>query len=150
MTADRCHTTWKHLTACHTISCLTNSTHIWNQWVSTLLDHYLPLTLEVVIEKMSSESSPVTSGVPYGSVLGALLFLLFFNDLPNYVTNSSHVRLFADDLLIYWPIDRDGLLCWEKKWSMAFYPREIGSHGNFKEETADPQPLFHQGHQPSW
>ena len=101
-----------------------------HRWISSFLSDR---TQEVVIENKSSESSPVTSGVPQGSVLGPLLFLLFINELPTYATNSSHVPLFADDALIYRPIDRhadcdllqedlDGLLRWEKEWGMVFHP----------------------------
>ena len=56
----------------------------------------------VVVEGMTSGPEPVHSGVPQGSVLGSLLFILHINDLPNVVT--SQVRLLADDCLLYLPI----------------------------------------------
>ena len=46
-----------------------------------------------------SEIQRVTSGVPQGSVLGPVLFLLYVNDMPNEIQNI--IKLFADDSKLY-------------------------------------------------
>ena len=56
-------------------------------------------TQAVVLEGESSSEVPVTSGVPQGSVLGPLLFLLYINDLLQNI--QSQVRLFADDTAVF-------------------------------------------------
>ena len=55
---------------------------------------------KVVIDGEESKSVPVTSGVPQGSVLGPILFLIFIDDMPEY-TKHSQIRLFADDTIVY-------------------------------------------------
>ena len=53
-----------------------------------------------------SEFADVLSGIPQGSVLGPLLFLIFINDLPS-VVNFSNVKIFADDSKIYFLFNRN-------------------------------------------
>ena len=54
----------------------------------------------VTINAFSSDFKPITCGVPQGSVLGPLLFLLYINDLPN-ISKKLNFYLFADDTHIY-------------------------------------------------
>ena len=72
-----------------------------------------------------------TSGIPQGSVLGPILFVLFINDLPNCVKSS--VYLFADDTKLYRQIsvaedsrtlqeDLDHLFSWSGDWKLKFHP----------------------------
>ena len=50
-----------------------------------------------MIDNQSSDFLHVTSGVPLGSPLGPLLFLLFINDMPNAISKETSLPLFADD-----------------------------------------------------
>ena len=50
--------------------------------------------------KITSSSLPISLGVPQGSILGPLFFLIFINDLP-YFCNELRCKLFADDTTLY-------------------------------------------------
>ena len=65
----------------------------------------------VVLSGQRSSVSSVCSGVPQGSVLGPLLFLIYINDLPSVqLTPGTRLVLYADDILLYREIsDYDSL-----------------------------------------
>ena len=71
-----------------------------NGWISNR-------TQKVVIDGEFSPSIPVTSGVPQGTVLGPLMFLLYINDIGELIDNSTSIKLFADDCLLFRPIQAE-------------------------------------------
>ena len=72
---------------------LRGSTHKWiTSWPSGRFQ-------KVVLDGQASDPVPVLSGVPQGSVIGPVLFLIFINDLPENI--RSFVCLFADDCVLY-------------------------------------------------
>ena len=54
---------------------------------------------QVILDNRKSKSCSVLSGVPQGTVLAPLLFLIYINDLPLHVSNRA--RLYADDVILY-------------------------------------------------
>ena len=63
------------------------STHKWiSSWLSGR-------SQQVDLDGQASDPVPVLSGVPQGSVLGSILFLIFINDLPDNIKSSVRARL---------------------------------------------------------
>ena len=94
--------------------------------INVVRDFLADRTMRVRVGGVYSESRNVPSGVPQGSVLGPLLFLIFINDLPENM--KSLVKLFADDVkLLVAPgmhhvaqEDLDALSEWEDTWKLRF------------------------------
>ena len=85
----------------------------------------------VVIDGVERDECDVASGVPQGSVLGPLLFIIFINDIGAQLSPGAKIRLFADDSLVYRVIeshedevafqsDLDKLTAWADAWCMSF------------------------------
>ena len=97
---------------------------------------------QVIVNGSKSSFKEVLSGIPQGSALGPILFVIFINDLPEIV--SCGIKLFADDAKIYRTVNstedcadlqKDLLEMenWAKQWQMKFHPNKcqvmrIGRH----------------------
>uniref|UniRef100_A0A1I8BSL6 Reverse transcriptase domain-containing protein n=1 Tax=Meloidogyne hapla TaxID=6305 RepID=A0A1I8BSL6_MELHA len=68
------------------------------KWITNFLTDR---TFAVKIENSLSEPQPIGSGVPQGSVIGPLLFILYINDLPQVIKLPVQIRLYADDVKIF-------------------------------------------------
>ena len=82
-----------HVTLLHKLTDLDLGKHILS-WIQSYLANRTQIGDQ-------SCSLPVISGVPQGSVLGPLLFLVYINDVSAHVSSSSKLALFADDMTLY-------------------------------------------------
>ena len=69
---------------------------LWSGKYNTIYNIYRAL----IPNGSTSEMTPISFGIPRGSVLGPTLFTLFANDLPSSVSSGS-VYMFADDTTVY-------------------------------------------------
>jgi hypothetical protein len=87
----------------------------------------------VIINGSKSEWASIKAGVPQGSVLGPLLFLIFINDITHVIKHCK-IRLFADDTCLYIEVDEPEQAAtslnadlaeiqkWANKWLITFSP----------------------------
>ena len=98
-----------------------------------LLENYLlERSQRVLLKGQTSSWRPVLAGVPQGSILGPLLFLIYINDLPDEL--KSNVKLFADDTSLFSIVkdknesanilsnDLAQISKWAYNWKMLFNP----------------------------
>ena len=99
-------------------------------WIKSFLTNRFQ---QVAVNGEVSELKKMTSGIPQGSVLGPLLFVLYINDLPDLLQSQPY--LFADDTKIFRIIknhhdtqilqdDLDKLHEWSSTWLLRFHPQK--------------------------
>lgn len=99
-------------------------------WINSFLNNRMQ---RVTVNGEHSEWTRVSSGIPQGSVLGPILFVMFVNDLPDSV--NSCMFLFADDTKIFRIIENEedkailqkdlqSMEEWSKRWLLQVHPQK--------------------------
>lgn len=109
----------------------------------------------VVIENETSSTGTISAGVPQGSVLGPLLFLVFINDITEGI--RCNIRLFADDTTLFIDFtdeatgaklindDLSTIKQWADKWLVSFCPSKTESMLISRKHRRAPPPSIYFG-----
>ena len=122
------------------------------QWFTDYLDNRKQ---RVVLPGANSDWTSVKAGVPQGSILGPLLFLLYINDIVENINSST--RLLADDTSLYIIVDNpteaanqlnsdlSKIHQWATKWLVKFNPANSESviFSRKHNKPYHPPPLFY-------
>ena len=129
------------------------------KWFS---DYLFDRKQAVVIKGKTSSYRSISAGVPQGSVLGPLLFLIYINDIVKDI--ESIVKLFADDTSMYLSLedkeersrllnsDLHKIINWSQKWKVDFNPlkTELMNFCNKREPDTLPLLFGQQALNPSY
>jgi len=111
---------------------------IHGRLLAWFIDYLTDRMQRVVINGQCSNWGSIGAGVPQGSVLGPLLFLLYINDIV-HVVNHCNIRLFADDTCLFIEVDDreqtanlvnddlDAITAWSNRWLVKFSPSKTKS-----------------------
>ena len=111
---------------------------ISGQVLDWLSDYLKDRFQRVVVNGQKSEWNHITAGVPQGSVLGPLLFLVFINDITDVIKHCK-IRIFADDTCLFITVDNSNQAAelinedlksiekWANKWLVKFSPEKTES-----------------------
>lgn len=121
-------------------------------WISDYLENRLQ---RVCIKGSLSSWKKIFAGVPQGSILGPLLFLIFINDIVNNI--GTNIRLFADDTSLYQTVedpvlaaillnlDLSRIFSWAKQWLVDFHPQKTESLVITKKRDKPVHPPLYMG-----
>ena len=125
--------------------------------LAILGDYLQDRSLQVTVNGSTSRAYPIAAGVPQGSVLGPLLFLLFIDDIV-HVVRHCNIRLFADDTCLFIEVedteDREAaarlidedlasIAGWSDQWLVKFSPAKTKALVISNKHDAECNPPVH-------
>ena len=121
-------------------------------WLSDYLDNRQQ---RVCLQNCTSTWQTINAGVPQGSILGPLLFLIFINDIVKNI--RGNIRLFADDAILFDIVenplltgitlneDLSSIFLWAMQWLVDFNPIKQETFIISKKRIKPPHPLLYMG-----